>query len=64
MRGGEIAVARRARSKVSAKGEECVGKRRPPRATAIEQLPCQALWGARWLRFPAPDRIGSDAPRH
>jgi hypothetical protein len=61
---GEIAVARRARSKAGAKGEECVGKRRPPRATAIEQLPCQALAGAHRLRFSAPNRISSDAPRH
>jgi len=37
MRGGKTAVARRARSKAGAKGEECVGKRRSPRATAIEQ---------------------------
>jgi hypothetical protein len=53
-----------ARSKAGAKGEECVGKRRPPRAMAIEQLPCQALSGARWFRFHAPNRISSDAPRH
>src|SRR4029079_12510815 len=56
-------LQRRARSKAGAKGEECVGKRRPPRATTIEQLPCQALSGTRRLRLPAPEHIGSDAPR-
>jgi len=53
MRGGKTAVARRARSKAGAKGEECVGKRRPPRARAIEQLPCHV----------SPPRASCDLPR-
>jgi hypothetical protein len=64
MRGGKTAVARRARSKAGAKGEECVGKRRPPRATSNRAIAVPCVTTSRQLRFAAPDRVGSDAPRH